>query len=115
MSTLFLKSRQLFAGSFLMQTRQFSFKFSRVLSPLGSHMSIDPEIVKQEKEKVVKREKTSTIKSAPGWSENLASESEAAVKAERDHSVTIEDLQNHSINIIEQHHGDRQEQPRQEQ
>ncbi|CAI2161677.1 14035_t:CDS:2 [Funneliformis geosporum] len=77
-------------------------------------MSNDPEVVKQEKEKVIKKEKKSTIKSAPGWSEQLASESEAAVKAERDHSVTIEDLQKHSINIIEEHHGVTREQSQQE-
>ncbi|KAG9307818.1 hypothetical protein G9A89_023383 [Geosiphon pyriformis] len=59
-----------------------------------------------EKERVIKGEVKSRIGSAPGWSEILASESEAMIKADRhpiDHT-SIEQLQRESAKVLHLEH-----------
>ncbi|EIE24563.1 hypothetical protein COCSUDRAFT_52996 [Coccomyxa subellipsoidea C-169] len=79
----------------------------------GSHSSDnDPEVLDREKERNLKGHPTTgTPKSAvkdleEGWNEKLASDSEAAVKAERHHngSESIEDLQKKSVHHIRTEH-----------
>ncbi|CAG8470048.1 6255_t:CDS:2 [Paraglomus brasilianum] len=54
----------------------------RYYTPFGSHTTgNDPETLEKGKEKVLKAR--NLIKNAPGWKEELASDSEAAVKADR--------------------------------
>lgn len=71
-------------------------------SPFGSHMSNNnPETIEREKEKSLKGETVSPIPEAPHWSEPLASDSEAIIKAER--YATEDDvmkLQEETIEII---------------
>ncbi|KAK9835692.1 hypothetical protein WJX74_005977 [Apatococcus lobatus] len=63
----------------------------------------NPEVLEKEKSRQMSGEKNKTdrIKSAPGWNETLSSESEASVKADKDdHHDSIEDLQNHSAEVL---------------
>lgn len=66
----------------------------------GSHSSDnDPDVLEKEKHKNLKGEQDHTI--VEGWNEKLASDSEAAVKAEHhvpheDHKEQIEELQEHT-------------------
>ncbi|GBB90043.1 hypothetical protein RclHR1_16910001 [Rhizophagus clarus] len=98
---LHLRTRQMLASTSFTQSRHFSYKISRVFSPVGSHMSDDPKVLIQEKQKG-----KSTIETAPGWNEKLASESEARVKADRNdknNTISIEELQRQSISLMEEH------------
>ncbi|RIA84098.1 hypothetical protein C1645_784852 [Glomus cerebriforme] len=62
------------------------------------------KVLDQEKQKILKGKVKSSIETAPGWNEKLASESEATVKADRHgDSVTIEELQRQSISLMEEH------------
>ncbi|RGB24136.1 hypothetical protein C1646_676593 [Rhizophagus diaphanus] len=100
---LLLRSRLMFTSTSFMQYRHFSYKFSRVCSPVGSHKSDDPKVWSQEKQKGKGK---SPIETAPGWNEKLASESEARVKADRNdknNTITIEELQRQSISLMEEH------------
>ncbi|CAG8518838.1 10480_t:CDS:2 [Ambispora leptoticha] len=73
----------------------------RYMIPTGSHVSNnDPNVMQVEKEKLLKGKIIDHIKSAPGWSETLASESEAIVKAEREDGYTIEEIQHHTLKIL---------------
>ncbi|KAI0342752.1 hypothetical protein BDW22DRAFT_149138 [Trametopsis cervina] len=66
----------------------------------------DPEVIETEKQRNLRGEqhKTSTpIKNAPGWNQYLASQSEAAVKADRsDHSP--EELATQTVQHIKDRH-----------
>jgi len=66
----------------------------------------DPEVLEREKRRNLtgNQHKTSTpIDDAPGWNEDLATASEAHVKADRS-SVTINDLQRKTVNYIHARH-----------
>jgi hypothetical protein len=66
----------------------------------------DPETLEREKRRNLSstQHKTSTpIDNAPGWNEDLASASEAHVKADRS-SVTINDLQRKTIDYLNAKH-----------
>eukprot|EP00884_Botryococcus_braunii_P004273 jgi/Botrbrau1/13847/Bobra.0056s0084.1 len=64
----------------------------------GSHASDnDPEVLQREQERNLKGETKSTIPHAPGWNEKLASDSEAAVKAEQEPQLSIQELQFQTI------------------
>ncbi|CAL5219449.1 g1284 [Coccomyxa viridis] len=84
---------------------------SRVQMGFGSHGSDnDPDVLDKEKEKNLSG-KTKHIHPGleEGWNEKLASDSEAAVKAERhvDGEATIEDLQHRTVkHIREEHHSE---------
>ncbi|KAK9791167.1 hypothetical protein WJX73_003706 [Symbiochloris irregularis] len=68
----------------------------------------DPNRVKDEKEKYMSGKSTSTVKGMKGWHEPLASESEAAIKAEKHSSEeTIEEMQAHTVKKVKVlHHGE---------
>lgn len=66
----------------------------------------DPETLEREKRRNLSRiqhETSTPIDDAPGWNEDLASASEAHVKADRS-SVTINDLQRKTIDYINAKH-----------
>eukprot|EP00884_Botryococcus_braunii_P004274 jgi/Botrbrau1/13848/Bobra.0056s0084.2 len=70
----------------------------------GSHASDnDPEVLQREQERNLKGETKSTIPHAPGWNEKLASDSEAAVKAEQDNR-SIEQLQRETVDHVQTEH-----------
>ncbi|KAI0635571.1 hypothetical protein C8Q77DRAFT_1071588 [Trametes polyzona] len=68
----------------------------------------DPEVLEQEKRRNLNKEqhKTSTPlpDHAPGWNENLASASEAAVKADRWSGATPKDLQEKTVKYVNDRH-----------
>ncbi|KAI9000656.1 hypothetical protein BD414DRAFT_472351 [Trametes punicea] len=67
----------------------------------------DPDVLEQEKRRNLLKEqhKTSTpIDEAPGWNENLASASEAAVKADRWGGGSPKDLQDKTIKYVKSRH-----------
>lgn len=71
--------------------------------PLGSHMSDDdPVIISKEKESLMRGvDKSPYPQDAPGWNEELASVSEAIVKAERAHTDSnLDELQQESIHYL---------------
>ncbi|RGB38895.1 hypothetical protein C1646_691242 [Rhizophagus diaphanus] len=74
----------------------------RWYTPLGGHVADDdPFVVAREKERLLKGKVKHFLKSAPGWSELLASDSEAVIKAEREPDpLSIKDLQNESIKTL---------------
>jgi len=84
---------------------------SRMHMGFGSHGSDnDPDVLHKEKERNLSGE-TKHIHPGleEGWNEKLASDSEAAVKAERhvDGEATIEDLQHRTVkHIREEHHSE---------
>ncbi|KAG9291949.1 hypothetical protein G9A89_004887 [Geosiphon pyriformis] len=66
-----------------------------------SHVSDnDPNIIEKEKNKVLKGQVKPVIKSAPGWNQELASDSEAIIKAEREDFAEIKELQRESVKIL---------------
>ncbi|KAJ1958095.1 hypothetical protein IWQ62_004957 [Dispira parvispora] len=73
--------------------------------PIGSQMSDnDPSVLKNSKEKLLRHKVKSTIKEAPGWCENLASDSEANVKADNSSHQTVETMQEETIEYIREKH-----------
>ncbi|KAJ1646673.1 hypothetical protein IWQ61_010174 [Dispira simplex] len=73
--------------------------------PIGSQMSDnDPSVLSKNKEKVLHHKVKSSIKEAPGWCENLASDSEANVKADHSGPATIETMQEETIEYIREKH-----------
>ena len=82
----------------------------------GSHKSDnDPEKIEKEKRKNLKgdpakgkEQENHPIPGAAGWNEELASDSEAAVKADRHASDSIDELQNLSVKHL---HGQVDEEP----
>lgn len=67
----------------------------------------DPATLEREKHRNLTGEqlKTPHIKSAPGWNENLASSSEAYIKADKHpHDETIEDLQRETVEYVHTRH-----------
>lgn len=82
---------------------------SRVQMGFGSHSSDnDPDVLHKEKERNLQAGKPkSAVKDLEeGWNEKLASDSEAAVKAERHHDddESIEELQKKSVHHIRTEH-----------
>lgn len=72
---------------------------------LGNHSHNDPHFVTHHKEKHLKGESHTTIPNMEGWSEALASDSEANIKAERHRGeLSIEDLQKHSVEVVQKVH-----------
>lgn len=74
----------------------------------GSHMADNnPETFKREKERNLKGETGEFVPGVPGWNEKLASDSEAAVKAERS-DATIEQMVEHTTKVVKELHHDEQ-------
>ncbi|CAG8613413.1 11298_t:CDS:2 [Ambispora gerdemannii] len=92
------KTKKLFSVATIIQRKNFS--ISRwYAAPFGNHVSAnDPKILVQEREILTKIK--SRIKSAPGWNEFLASDSEAIVKAEREDHSSIEELQRQTVEFF---------------
>lgn len=82
-------------GNSVASTGVRGFVNSPVCYGMGSHASDnDPEVLEKEKQRNLKGEVKSSIPNAHGWNEKLASDSEAAVKAERHaDGKSIEELQ----------------------
>eukprot|EP00878_Enallax_costatus_P001077 GHUV01001214.1.p1 GENE.GHUV01001214.1~~GHUV01001214.1.p1 ORF type:complete len:113 (+),score=36.18 GHUV01001214.1:187-525(+) len=73
----------------------------------GSHTSDnDPHILEQEKQRNLEGKTPEIIPGTPGFNPALASDSEAAIRAERAPSMPMEELQQHSVNIIQHLHHD---------
>ncbi|CAG8515240.1 16233_t:CDS:2 [Funneliformis mosseae] len=74
----------------------------RWYTPVGSHVyDNDPVILDREKKRLLNGNVKSLLKSAPGWNEMLASDSEAVVKAEREpDSFSLKELQQESLKIL---------------
>eukprot|EP00877_Chromochloris_zofingiensis_P014420 jgi/Chrzof1/9231/Cz03g40230.t1 len=71
----------------------------------GSHVSDnDPEVLEREKQRNLKGQTPEFVPGVPGWNPKLASDSEAAVKAERGgvDDMSIEQLQKHTVEVIDQ-------------
>ncbi|KAL4420382.1 hypothetical protein ABPG77_002322 [Micractinium sp. CCAP 211/92] len=68
----------------------------------GAHMSDnDPEVIEKEKQRHLKGQSISHIKQVPGWSEKLASDAEAVVKAEHDCTdCSVEEMQSQTIQTL---------------
>ncbi|KZP22732.1 hypothetical protein FIBSPDRAFT_1043329 [Athelia psychrophila] len=83
---------------------------ARVMSSGRSYSTMhdnDPATLEREKHRNLTGEqlKTPHIKSAPGWNENLASSSEAYIKADKHpHDETIEDLQRETVEYVHTRH-----------
>eukprot|EP01088_Endostelium_zonatum_P015017 TRINITY_DN350_c0_g1_i1.p1 TRINITY_DN350_c0_g1~~TRINITY_DN350_c0_g1_i1.p1 ORF type:complete len:112 (-),score=33.19 TRINITY_DN350_c0_g1_i1:101-436(-) len=60
--------------------------------------------IEQEKQKNLKGETKSNVKSAPGWNEKLGSTSEAVIKSEKDDQKSVKQLQNETVEHL---HGDK--------
>lgn len=73
----------------------------------GSHSSDnDPHILEQEKQRNLQGKTPDIIPGNAGFNPALASDSEAAIRAERAPSMPMEELQQHSVNIIQHLHHD---------
>ncbi|GBC08191.1 hypothetical protein RclHR1_07960007 [Rhizophagus clarus] len=71
----------------------------RWYTPLGSHVA--PLVIAREKERLLHGKVKHILKSAPGWNELLASDSEAMIKAEREPDpLSFKDLQNESVRAL---------------
>ncbi|KAL4430758.1 hypothetical protein ABPG75_006014 [Micractinium tetrahymenae] len=70
----------------------------------GSHVSDnDPEVLEKEKQRHLKGKTISHIKQVPGWSEKLASDAEAVVKAEHDCTdCSIEEMQKQTLDTLKE-------------
>ncbi|CAG8435741.1 6215_t:CDS:2 [Diversispora eburnea] len=70
--------------------------------PLGSHMSDnDPETLEREKKRLLSGNVKGVLRSAPGWNEMLASDSEAVIKAEREPESSFHELQQESLTAFQ--------------
>ncbi|KAF8062002.1 hypothetical protein HT031_004262 [Scenedesmus sp. PABB004] len=74
---------------------------------VGSNVSDnDPGVLEAEKQRNLEGRAAEVIPGAPGHNPALASESEAVVAAERAPSLSMEELQEHSVKVIQHlHHG----------
>lgn len=73
----------------------------------GSHSSDNkPDIIEQEKQRNLTGQTPEIVPGQPGWNPNLASDSEAAIRAEKAPSMPLEELQAQSINVIQHLHHD---------
>ncbi|KAF6259095.1 hypothetical protein COO60DRAFT_1515372 [Scenedesmus sp. NREL 46B-D3] len=73
----------------------------------GSHVSgNNPDVIEREKQRNLQGKTPDVIPGEPGFNPALASESEAAVRAERAPSLDIEQLQEHSVKILQHLHDD---------
>jgi len=67
----------------------------------GSHMvEHTPEAITKAKERYMKGEEPATIPTVEGWSQTLASVSEATIKAEKAPEMSMEDLQNFTVKVV---------------
>ncbi|QRV89980.1 hypothetical protein RhiJN_17998 [Ceratobasidium sp. AG-Ba] len=69
------------------------------------HMTDDPEVMEREKQKNLQGKQTSTQKHAPGWNEQLASHSEAHIKADQA-TGTPEEMTSSTIEYLKKQHPD---------
>eukprot|EP00882_Tetradesmus_deserticola_P000405 GHRQ01000446.1.p1 GENE.GHRQ01000446.1~~GHRQ01000446.1.p1 ORF type:complete len:154 (+),score=45.62 GHRQ01000446.1:207-668(+) len=73
----------------------------------GSHTSDNnPDVLEREKQRNLQGKTPEIIPGEPGFNPALASDSEAAVRAERAPSLDIDELQQHSVKILQHLHGD---------
>lgn len=73
----------------------------------GSNMhDNDPEQLEKAKhESLNKTIPTAHTPGAPGWHEKLASDSEAAVKADKEKNLSVEEMQDFSVKrVVKEHH-----------
>lgn len=63
----------------------------------------DPDVLEKEKQRNLKKEQGNVHDHAPGWNENLASASEAHVKADKN-SASPKDMQSSTIDAIHKKH-----------
>ncbi|WIA38376.1 hypothetical protein OEZ86_001706 [Tetradesmus obliquus] len=71
----------------------------------GSHASDNnPDVLEREKQRNLQGKTPEVVPGEPGWNPNLASDSEAAVRAERAPSMDMAELQEHSVKIIQHMH-----------
>lgn len=69
----------------------------------GAHVSDnDPEVLEKEKQRHLKGKTISHIKQVPGWSEKLASDAEAVVKAEHCTDCSVEEMQQQTIQTLKE-------------
>jgi len=72
----------------------------------GSHASDnDPHVLEREKQKNLRGHDEEHVPGVKGWNEHLASDSEAAVKADKHAPDSTAELQKHTIDTIEERHG----------
>lgn len=68
----------------------------------------DPDVIEKEKERSLRGRTPTFVPSAPGWNQNLASDSESVIKAvqmDAAHgAMTVEEMQNHTIKIVQELH-----------
>lgn len=73
----------------------------------GSHSSDNnPQILEKEKQRNLTGQTPEIVPGEPGWNPALASDSEAAIRAEKAPSLDIEELQAHSVSVIQHLHHD---------
>ncbi|KAJ1980696.1 hypothetical protein H4R35_001018 [Dimargaris xerosporica] len=73
--------------------------------PIGSHMSDnDASRIEKAKQELLSGKTKSLIDEAPGWSEELASDSEAIIKAETSGGETIEEMKKKTIEFVTKKH-----------
>ena len=82
----------------------------RCLKPvrfMGAHSHVsddDPAILTREKQRNLEGKTISTIPNAPGWNEELASDSELRVKADRCPVESVEELQHFTVEAVQKKH-----------
>jgi hypothetical protein len=64
----------------------------------------DPDVLQREKERNLKGQAHTIHPDTPGWNHRLASDSEAVVKAEKMGDMPMEELQRHTVRIVEELH-----------
>ncbi|KAJ1979034.1 hypothetical protein H4R33_005816 [Dimargaris cristalligena] len=76
-----------------------------LLAPFGSEMSDnDPNRIEHAKEKLLEGQVKSPFANAPGWSETLATESEASVKADESNPESFHSMQRETIEYVHEEH-----------
>ena len=71
-------------------------------APTNENPKKAAEQIEKEKQKNLRHETKSNVKSAPEWNEKLGSTSEAVVKSERDGDKSVKQMQKESVQNMQQ-------------
>eukprot|EP00879_Flechtneria_rotunda_P007295 GHRR01007653.1.p2 GENE.GHRR01007653.1~~GHRR01007653.1.p2 ORF type:complete len:151 (-),score=32.37 GHRR01007653.1:2873-3325(-) len=96
-------SQQLFAA---VAARRISTRGVVAMGHGSHHSDNNPEILEQEKQRNLTGQTPEIVPGQPGWNPALASDSEAAVRAEHSPSLPFEELQAHTIKVVQHLHRD---------
>ncbi|CDZ97634.1 hypothetical protein [Phaffia rhodozyma] len=87
--------------------RPISYSSIRLASG-GTQHGNDPDVLAKEKARNLKGQQSSSApfddSHAPGWNENLASDGEANIMADKSKDISVEQLQKKTADQIERHH-----------